>query len=99
MEMESLSLENNSVLESTKIHKLYDRWTLWAHLPHNTDWSLKSYIKIYEVDTAEQVLALNNSLPDLMINNCMLFLFYPIDHLNKEYIYIYIYGTLLMKTS
>ena len=28
-------------------HKLSHQWTLWAHLPHNTDWSMKSYIKIY----------------------------------------------------
>ena len=63
----------NSQVENSEKHSLYDKWVLWAHLPHNTDWSLKSYIKIYEVDTAEKVIALNNSLPDLMIKNCMLF--------------------------
>ena len=52
---------------------LSDKWTLWAHLPHNTDWSLKSYIKITEVTSVESVIALVNSLPDQMIKNCMLF--------------------------
>lgn len=62
-----------SQIENSEKHKLFDKWVLWAHLPHNTDWSLKSYIKIYEVLTANQVIALNNSLPDQMIKNCMLF--------------------------
>jgi len=62
-----------SQIENSEKHNLYDKWVLWAHLPHNTDWSLKSYIKIYEVDTANKVIALNNSLPDQMIKNCMLF--------------------------
>jgi len=24
-------------------HNLSDKWTLWAHLPHDTDWRLESY--------------------------------------------------------
>jgi hypothetical protein len=31
--------------ESNNFHKLSDTWILWAHLPHDTDWSIKSYIK------------------------------------------------------
>ena len=27
-------------------HPLADTWTLWAHLPHDTDWSIKSYKRI-----------------------------------------------------
>ena len=27
---------------------------LWAHLPHDTDWTLKSYINIVEFETAEK---------------------------------------------
>ena len=33
---------------------LYDKWILWAHLPHDTDWSLKSYNKIIELNSAER---------------------------------------------
>ena len=42
------STNNYQVNES--FHRLSDRWTLWAHLPHKTDWSMKSYIKIYYQD-------------------------------------------------
>ena len=39
-------------------HPLHDKWVLWAHLPHDTDWSLKSYIKIIELDNMEVVFHL-----------------------------------------
>ena len=55
-------------------HELFGKWTLWAHLPHDTDWSLKSYKKIIKFNWIEEVIALVNSVPDLMIKNCMLFL-------------------------
>ena len=29
--------------ESNNFHKLSDTWILWAHLPHDTDWSIKRY--------------------------------------------------------
>ncbi|OUU26049.1 MAG: hypothetical protein CBB97_08775 [Candidatus Endolissoclinum sp. TMED37] len=56
------------------IHKLNSKWILWAHLPHNTDWSLKSYIKVYEINSVESIIKLINNIPDIMITNCMLFL-------------------------
>jgi len=55
-------------------HKLYDKWCLWAHLPHNTDWSLDSYIKITTFSTIEETIALFDSFPNMLIKNCMLFL-------------------------
>ena len=27
-------------------HELSDKWVLWAHLPHDTSWTLESYKKI-----------------------------------------------------
>lgn len=63
-------LENG---EST-YSKLYDSWTLWGHLPHDIDWTLKSYNKIMNCTTVEEVIALYETIPDKMINNCMLFL-------------------------
>ena len=58
----------------TSSNPLFDKWTLWAHLPHDTDWSLRSYRKIMILNSAEEVIALVNSVPDAMIKNCMLFL-------------------------
>jgi hypothetical protein len=55
-------------------HPLYDKWTLWAHLPHDTDWSLKSYKPIMTMKTLEDALALNRALPEKLVKNCMLFL-------------------------
>jgi len=57
-----------------KQHTLIDKWVLWAHLPHNTDWSLKSYIKLLQLETVEDVVSITNAIPEKMVKNCMLFL-------------------------
>lgn len=62
-------VSTNSVL-----HDLSDTWILWAHLPHDTDWSLKSYMKIYEFNTVEQAITITETLPPVLVTNCMLFL-------------------------
>ena len=49
-------------------------WTLWAHLPHDTDWSIKSYKKIDDFNSVEAAVTLTETLPHKMIKNCMLFL-------------------------
>ena len=53
---------------------LNSKWTLWAHLPHDTDWSLKSYIKIMNIETVDEIVALYKNIPDNMVKNCMLFM-------------------------
>ena len=59
---------------TSEFHKLNSRWTLWAHLPHDTDWSVKSYRKIYTVGTVEETVALTETLPEVLVKNCMLFI-------------------------
>jgi hypothetical protein len=66
------TMETANSFES--FHKLSDRWTLWAHLPHNTDWSLKSYIPISTFSTIEETIAITESLPVALVENCMLFI-------------------------
>lgn len=66
------TMETANSLDS--FHKLSDRWTLWAHLPHNTDWSLKSYIPISTFSTIEETIAVTESLPAQLVENCMLFI-------------------------
>jgi hypothetical protein len=66
------SLSSNMSCD-TKYHTLNDVWTLWAHLPHDTDWSIKSYQNIIEMDNVETILQLNKIVPDTMIKNCMIF--------------------------
>jgi hypothetical protein len=55
-------------------HKLSDKWTIWAHLPHNTDWSINSYIQISTFGTVEEMAAVTETLPPILVENCMLFL-------------------------
>lgn len=68
--METATSSSNS----DSYHQLSDKWTLWAHLPHNTDWSLQSYIPIYTFTTVEETIAVTESLPEQLVENCMLFM-------------------------
>ena len=56
-----------------KYRPLSDKWTLWAHLPHDIDWSINSYKKIHTSMYLEELITLIESLPDILIKNCMLF--------------------------
>lgn len=67
-------MEGAQVDCSCSVNVLSDKWVLWAHLPHNTDWSLRSYTNICELDTVEKVISLNRTLPEQLVQNCMLFL-------------------------
>ena len=71
--MEGLSINEADSDSSLAPHLLYDKWTLWAHLPHDTDWSVKSYKEIDTVDSVEAAITLCETIPDKMIKNCMLF--------------------------
>jgi hypothetical protein len=72
---DSESKESKDVVSTNSIlHDLSDAWILWAHLPHDTDWSLKSYMKIYEFNTVEQAITITETLPPVLVTNCMLFL-------------------------
>lgn len=57
-----------------EFHKLSDKWTLWAHLPHDTDWSINSYKKIFTTSTVEETIAIVETLPQILVQNCMLFM-------------------------
>ena len=55
-------------------HPLQRAWTLYAHLPHDTDWSVKSYKNLMTVSSVEEAAKLYATLPPDMVKNCMLFL-------------------------
>ena len=44
-------MDSNCIKPEYKNRPLYDKWVLWVHLPHDTNWSLKSYKKIMEINT------------------------------------------------
>ena len=68
----TMTTETTTSVES--FHNLSDKWTLWAHLPHNTDWSLQSYIPIFTFKTVEETIAVTETLPAILVENCMLFM-------------------------
>ena len=74
MEMINSIEDTSSSSYNSQDHPLIDKWVLWAHLPHNTDWSLKSYIKLQHLQTVEDVVSITNAIPEKMVKNCMLFL-------------------------
>tara|TARA_B100001093_G_scaffold514579_1_gene588904 strand:- start:829 stop:1344 length:516 start_codon:yes stop_codon:yes gene_type:complete len=53
---------------------LIDTWTLWAHLPHDTNWDFNSYHEITDIKTIEDALTIYENIPEIVIKNCMLFL-------------------------
>ena len=71
---QSVMVESTTHSTSNLTHNLHDTWNLWAHLPHDTSWDLKSYKKIMQLTTVEDGIAINRTLPDTLIKNCMLFL-------------------------
>ena len=68
------NISNSANANANAPHFLSDTWILWAHLPHDTDWSIKSYTKIFEFNTLEQAVTITEMLPPKLIVNCMLFL-------------------------
>jgi len=72
MDTEQQNKLTNSIQET--YHPLENKWTIWAHLPHNTDWSIQSYIPIFTFKTLEETIAVTETLPNTLIENCMLFL-------------------------
>lgn len=62
----------NTILPSDK--KLIDKWDLYYHLPYDKSWDISSYKKIMEnIDSVEKLIAINETLPELVIKHCMLF--------------------------
>jgi hypothetical protein len=70
----STPTSNSDAQDVSCLHELSDAWIIWAHLPHDTDWSLRSYMKIYEFNTVEQAITITETLPPVLVTNCMLFL-------------------------
>jgi len=69
-----VTLQPTMATDTQEFHCLTDKWTMWAHLPHDTDWSITSYKKIYNMDTVEGAIAITETMPEVLVKNCMLFL-------------------------
>ena len=60
--------------ESSVFNKLRYKWNLWAHLPQDPDWTVKSYKKIYQFKTIEESVGITEMIPEGLVKNCMLFI-------------------------
>ena len=60
--------ENNTVF-----HKIKNNWNLWAHLPQDPDWTVKSYKNISKFKHIEEVICVTEMLPEGLVKNAMLF--------------------------
>jgi hypothetical protein len=70
------SSNNASASASSTIaltHPLRNKWNLWAHLPQDSDWSVKSYRLISSIKTLEDSIVMTETTPDPLIKACMLF--------------------------
>ncbi len=67
------SSNSNSTNDESSYHKLQNKWNLWAHLPQDTDWTVKSYRLIYNLKTLEDAIVMAETTPDPLIKACMLF--------------------------
>jgi hypothetical protein len=76
MNTKSNTSSNNASASSSTIalaHPLRNKWNLWAHLPQDSDWTVKSYRLISSIRTLEDSIAMTETTPDPLIKACMLF--------------------------
>lgn len=72
--MNTHSIQDNQDNNMSDFHPLFDKWTLYAHLPHDTDWTVDSYKSLLDMNYLEETIALFETLPEVLIKNCMLFI-------------------------
>ena len=59
---------------TTQQHSLHDKWNVYYHLPNDKNWELSSYyVIINSIETAEQVILINDLINENIVRNCMLF--------------------------
>ena len=68
-----VTLGSTLATKPEEYHSLASTWTMWAHLPHDTDWSPESYKNIHILTSVEETIAVMETMPDILVKNCMLF--------------------------
>jgi len=56
------------------MHDLNNKWTVWLHLPYDTDWSINSYKKVSTFETLEECIILMENINKEIVEKCMLFI-------------------------
>jgi hypothetical protein len=65
--------QHSHITMDSNSNKLKNRWNLWSHLPHDPDWTPKSYTKVSPFATTFDVIAITESLPKELLQSCMFF--------------------------
>jgi hypothetical protein len=64
----------NTTKTSSRHTYLADKWNLYYHLPNDKSWDASSYKLIMgNIETVEQVIGINETLPRDIIQSCMLY--------------------------
>ena len=63
-----------TIESSTSEHLLCGVWTMWAHYPHDNNWTQSGYKLLMNMSTVEDVIVAMHLLPDKFIRQCMLFI-------------------------
>jgi len=56
---------------------LKDKWVLWLHYPNDQHWGVKGkdhYQRVMEITDMKDLIALNKTMDDSLIQQCMIFL-------------------------
>lgn len=57
-----------------KHHSLLDKWNFFYHLPSDKNWDKNSYkVVMSNIDSVEKLIAINEEMPNEIVQNCMLF--------------------------
>lgn len=51
-----------------------DEWILWCHLPHDTNWTLESYIKIAEIKTVGDIIYMLEKTKEMTLHSMLFFM-------------------------
>jgi Eukaryotic initiation factor 4E len=63
-----------TLLDPAQQTHLANKWNYYYHLPNDKNWNLASYkIIIADMNTVEQLIAINENIPEHIVKNCMLF--------------------------
>ena len=52
---------------NSEYHMCKNKWTLYSHLPHDTDWSIKSYQNIVNIES-NQVVTTSGISPHIWVD-------------------------------
>lgn len=75
-ELSSSSAEESKDQPSTtvELHPLNNKWTIWTHLSTNPKWDAASYLKLYEMSTMEDTIAICDTIVEPFITKSMFYI-------------------------